>query len=72
MTVHKVQGSTCSFVVFHSVSIPNISFAYVALSRIRHRNYIVITQRLTGEARYVGVMLPFCTGFTPVFVIISH
>lgn len=49
MTVHKVQGLTCSCVVFHSNAIPNISFAYVALSRITHRNLIVITQPLTLE-----------------------
>ncbi|KAG6951315.1 hypothetical protein JG687_00013701 [Phytophthora cactorum] len=49
MTVHKVQGLTCSYVVFHSNSIPNISFAYVALSRITHPNSIIITQPLTLE-----------------------
>jgi hypothetical protein len=49
MTVHKVQGLTCLYVVFHSKSIPNISFVYVALSRIRHRDSIVITQPLTLE-----------------------
>ncbi|KUF89408.1 Vacuolar protein sorting-associated protein 27 [Phytophthora nicotianae] len=49
MTVHKVQGLTCSYVVFHSNAIPNISFVYVALSRVTHRNSIVITQPLTLE-----------------------
>ncbi|KAG6942228.1 hypothetical protein JG687_00019196 [Phytophthora cactorum] len=47
MAVHKVQSLTCAYVVFYSNSIPTIAFAYVALSRIRSRYSIVITQRLS-------------------------
>ncbi|KAG6950532.1 hypothetical protein JG688_00014108 [Phytophthora aleatoria] len=46
-TVPKVQGRTCTFVVFHPSSIPNTAFTYVALSRIKHRHSIVITEALT-------------------------
>jgi len=49
MTVHKVQGLTCTFVVFHSSSIPNIAFTYAVLSRLKHRNAIALTQPLTLE-----------------------
>ncbi|KAG6944867.1 hypothetical protein JG687_00017614, partial [Phytophthora cactorum] len=45
--VHKLQGLTCPFVIFHSNVIPNIAFTYVVLSCIKHRNAIVITQPLT-------------------------
>jgi hypothetical protein len=47
MTVHKMQGLTCSKIVFHANSIQNASFVYVALSRVRHRNDIVLTTPLT-------------------------
>jgi hypothetical protein len=47
MTVHKVQGLTCPTIVFHSNAIPSSSFAYVALSRVRCRNDIVLTSPLT-------------------------
>ncbi|KAG6951555.1 hypothetical protein JG687_00013532 [Phytophthora cactorum] len=47
MTIHKVHGLTCEKVVFHSNSIPTVSFAYVALSRVKHRNSIFLTQPLT-------------------------
>ncbi|ETI52113.1 hypothetical protein F441_04669 [Phytophthora nicotianae CJ01A1] len=59
MTVHKVQGETCERVVFHTNSIPNVIFAYVALSRIKHRRFIVIThplalKDLTASALHVA------------------
>jgi hypothetical protein len=37
----------CAKIVFHANSIPNASFVYVALSRVRHRNDIVLTTPLT-------------------------
>lgn len=46
MTVHKVQGLTCSKVVFNPTAIPSSSFAYVALSRVRAREDIILTQPL--------------------------
>jgi hypothetical protein len=49
MTVHKVQGLTCTYVVFHSSSFPSIAFVYVALSRIQHRNSIILTHKLTAQ-----------------------
>lgn len=47
MTIHKVQGLTCDQVIFHCNSIPSVAFAYVALSRVRERTSIILTQPLT-------------------------
>ncbi|ETM37260.1 hypothetical protein L914_16167 [Phytophthora nicotianae] len=38
-------GLTCPYIMFHSNAIPNVAFAYVALSRIQHRYSIVITHK---------------------------
>ncbi|KAF1785539.1 P-loop containing nucleoside triphosphate hydrolase [Phytophthora cactorum] len=47
MTIHKVQGLTCDKIAFHSNSVPTVAFAYLALSRVRHGNAILLTQSLT-------------------------
>ncbi|KAG6945582.1 hypothetical protein JG687_00017206 [Phytophthora cactorum] len=49
MTVHKVQGLTCKKIIFHCNSLPNVAFAYVALSRVRHRSAILLTRPLNYE-----------------------
>ena len=49
ITIHKVQGLTCPKVVFHSEQVPNSKFAYVALSRVTHRQNIVMTKELSYE-----------------------
>ncbi|KAG6949453.1 hypothetical protein JG687_00014849 [Phytophthora cactorum] len=49
MTVHNVQGLTCDKIVFHCNSVPNLAFAYVALSRVRSGLSIMLTQPLRLE-----------------------
>ncbi|GMF28892.1 unnamed protein product [Phytophthora fragariaefolia] len=49
MTVHKVQGLTCEKNIFHCSSVPNVAFAYVALSRVRQRSCILLTQPIGYE-----------------------
>ena len=49
MTIHKVQGLTCDKLVFHSEKVPSIALAYVALSRVRTRDAILLTSRLSMQ-----------------------
>ncbi|KAJ8559142.1 hypothetical protein ON010_g8307 [Phytophthora cinnamomi] len=46
ITVHTVQGLTYCKVVFHSSTVPSVSFANVASSRVRTRDDIVLTTPL--------------------------
>ncbi|KAF1795161.1 hypothetical protein GQ600_5323 [Phytophthora cactorum] len=46
MAVHMVHDLTCPKTVFHSLYISSTSFAYLALSRIRSHQDIVLTTPL--------------------------
>lgn len=47
MTIHKVQELTCSKLIFDPTKIPSSAFAYVALSRVTHRDNLIITRILS-------------------------
>lgn len=46
MTIHKVQGLTCDYLVFDPTNVPTSAFAYVGLSRVKRRDHIILTHML--------------------------
>jgi hypothetical protein len=48
-TIHKIQGQTCIGVVLDPTKLRNSALAYVALSRVRQRSDMFITNALSME-----------------------